>query len=342
MMIWDAPNNKVRNIAGFCFRYMCIEVYIRCGAYNRPVLKGLDTMKKIIGTISAVLLVVSLFAVAASADNGKFSFGMYMSASPQDQSLKQVFSDLVNYLGAMEGVDVELKWFVDKDKFMTAAANKELDFVYTKNYGLLPDLILKDKYVPFAAASLFGKKKMRTCLFTRNDVKISGVEDMRGKSLITYGEPDGYYPLIQITGEKPEEFFGTIEQSLTGQHSLKKLIAGDVDIALAYNSNINALKMGNPSVVKKIKELYCTYEFYNTPIMSSEEVPEDLMKGLLGILKKGSKHEALKKYRPMMMATKIRFFPVTPREYQPVIDAFEKAKEEGWHKDFVKWMASYK
>lgn len=297
-------------------------------------------MKRIICMV-AVFVTAVFLSSPARADDGTFSFGMYMSATAQDQSLKQVFNDLVDYLAQEQEVEVRFMWYIDEKEFLKAAGNRELDFIYTKNYSLLPELIGRDKYVPFASASLFGKKKMKSCLFTRNDVEISGIEDMRGMSLITYDEADGYYPLIEMTGEKPEDFFGGISLSQTGQISLKRLLAGEADLVLAYNMNILALKMANPSILKEIKELYCAHEFYNAPIMHSGNVSEDIMEGLLDILKTGAKHEALKMYRPMMMATDIRFFPVKKDAYDSVLEVFARAEEQEWDKDFKRWIAGF-
>ncbi len=293
-------------------------------------------IRALLVAMTMTLLVVSSAATRAE-DGRKYIFGIMVSSSKQDAQLKQIFTDVIDFVAAAQGVDIETRWYTKGEEFLAAAKNKELDFAYTKLYDPFVDLVFKYNYIPISSISVFGKKTMRICLYVPAEMDVKSVDDLKGKRLITYARKDGYYPVRGLLGEKPQDFFSEIGVSNGGNYAIEKMLKGETDAVMAYDINVDFLGMSNPAVAKKIKEVFCSRELVNTAITHAEGVPDAMLMQLIDIMKHARRHEALKRYRPLMAATKIGFFPVKKKNYYGVRDFYKKGKDAGWDKEFEKW-----
>lgn len=297
-------------------------------------------MKK--ARILALLLVFAATAAAMSRialaeDEAEYTFGIMLSSSKQDAQLKQIFSDVIDFVAQAQGVRMETRWYTHSDRFLAAAAKKELDFAYTKQYDSFYELVFKQHYIPISSISVFGRKQMKLCLYTPEEMNVKTFRDLEGKRLITYPRMDGYYPLRELLGEKPQDFFSSIEVTTGGNYALDRMLDGEADAVLAYDINVDFLGLTNPSVAKRIKDIFCSVELVNTGITHAEGVPDSILTELIDIMKHARRHEALKQYRPLMNATKISFFPVSEKHYNDVKVFYEKGAAEGWDREFENW-----
>ena len=298
-------------------------------------------MKKSFLMMISMALALS-FAVSAAAQEN-YRFGMIMGRGNRDQGLKPVFEDLFKYVAQAKGVNIDLKWFSDQDAFLKAVESKELDIAYAKEYDLFYEMVKEYKYKPVMTATAFGAKESQVCMYSRGDRNFKSIDEMKGTTILSYYTKDGYYPLRQLLGgKKPEEFFSKMLPSLTGADSLNRLIAGEADLAFVYDNNISLLEMGNPTVAKKLKEIVCSPPFSNAGIVVNPDskIPEAMLKDIVAIISEAHKSEALKKYRSMMKQMKIKFLPITMKDYEPMFKLYDEAGRKGWDKDLEKWVAT--
>jgi len=297
-------------------------------------------------TLIIITLVILLFASTSSQaqeNSGEhdFSFGMVMGPTQQDQILKPIFIDIFKFIKETEGVDIGLEWFQDSSEFLAKIEKKELDFAYAKELDVFTKSVVDYGYEPVITVTAFRQKMIQRCLFTTEDRDIENIEDMEGMSLITYRSKDGYYPLRQmLDGKEPGDFFGRIIPSYSGQLSLREMLDGAADLAFVYDSNIGIVKMGNPSLAKRIKRLMCSPPEPSPGIVvrSLDVITPELLKKILGAMDNIDKAEALKPYRPLIMQTKIKFVPVNRDAYKHVFNIYKMAEKNGWDKDYTKWV----
>lgn len=305
--------------------------------YIRVVIK----LKKLVFMIIVLFLAAALPVAARAQEH--YKFGMIMGRSSRDQGLKPIFVDLFKYVAQDLGVDIELSWFNDNDKFLKAVESKELDIAYAKEFDIFFEMVRTYKYKPLMTATAFGATESKVCLYSKSDKNYTSLEGMKGLTLLAYYTKDGYYPLRQLLGgNKPEEFFSKMLPSLSGADSLNRLLAGEADLAFVYDNNIDLLKIGNPSIVKQLKELVCSPPFSNAGIVVNPEskIPQKTIDNIVKIIGEAHKSEALKNYRDMMKRMKIKFLPITMKDYDSMFKLYDEAAKKGWDKDLQKWIDS--
>lgn len=296
-------------------------------------------MKKAIAVaIVAAMIAVSTVATFAA---DTYNFGVYMGPDERDQQLKTVLGAVVKYVAELEKVDMQLKWYNDEKAFTDDAAKGVLDFAYTKNTDPFFLLATKLGYEPILGVSLFDKKTARMCLYSSSDTKITGIDKMKGLRLATYREHDGYYPLRKMFGDKLlDGLFKEVKMNSNGMASLDMLAKKEVDLALVHEMNVFSLKLFNPAMTSKLTELVCSEAAVQPGIMKHKNAPTLLVNRLSSVMESAHTSETLKPYRSLMKTTKIRFFPVTIKDFDPLIKLYTDAAKSGWDKDYEKWLAA--
>ncbi len=287
-----------------------------------------------------ILIGLSSLTAANVVDAAEYyRFGVFMGANERDQQLKPILETVMKYISETEKATVELKWYDDEKEFLAQAEKQELDFGYTKKTDDFIALV-DYGYIPFLGISLFGEKQAKTCLYSTVGAKVTNMNSMKGLRLVTYKDRDGYYPLRKIIGDRLNGFFSEVKLSNSGLESLALLSRGEVDLALAVDSNVLSLKIFNPSLMKKINELVCAKPMYPAGIVRNRKTPPALINKIASIMENANKSEVLKPYRNMLKTTKIKFFPITKKEYEDVFKLYSDAEANGWNKDYVKWISA--
>lgn len=288
--------------------------------------------------------------IAFSALSGSFVFaqqtyriGILVNDSTQDQQLKVMLTDMLDFLSKSNSDGIIPVWFSNEAAFIEAARKNELDFAYTKEYDPFIVLIKELNYTPLVTATFFGKKKLRCCMYASKDSGIKSADDIKGKRMMTYRTQDGYYPLRKLLGDtKPEDFFSQLIPSDAGAASLSAILEGKVDLAWVYEGNLYAMKLGNPSLVKNITELMCSDAEYNAALSYRKGVPMEFVEKVRNIMENAHDSDVLQKYKPLIAKTKLRFTSVTTADFKNIFQMYEKAIKNGWDKDHKKWLESVK
>lgn len=289
------------------------------------------------------IIAVFFFSCATVSAQQAYRIGILVNDSTQDQQLKVMLSDMLDYLSKSNSDSITPVWFSSEDKFIEAAKKNELDFAYTKEYDSFIVLIKDLGYTPLVTATFFGKKKMRCCMYASKDSGIKSADDIKGKRMMTYRTKDGYYPLRKLLGDtKPEDFFSQLIPSDAGAASLSAILDGKVDLAWVYEGNLYAMKLGNPSLVKNITELMCSDAEYNSALSYRKGVPMEFVEKVREIMENAHSSDVLQKYKPLIAKTKLRFTSVTTDDFKSIFDMYENAVKNGWDKDHAKWLESVK
>lgn len=293
-------------------------------------------------TLLITILLFSLSSVCVFAQE-TYKIGILVNDSQQDQQLKVMLGDMLEFLSNSDKDNIEPVWFSESAAFLEAAKKNELDFAYTKEYDPFIVLVKEYNYTPLVTATFFGKKKLRCCMYASKESGIKGAGDIKGLRMMTYRTQDGYYPLRQLLGDtKPEEFFSELMASDAGAASLGALLEGKTDLAWVYEGNLEAMKLGNPAILKKITELMCSDAEYNAALSYRKGVSPEFVEKVRNIMLNAHSSDALQKYKPLIAKTKLRFAPVTAADFKGVFDMYEKAAKNGWVKDHEKWLKSLK
>lgn len=299
-------------------------------------------MKKIfvLALIVASAAAWAVFSVfSAGAEKAGYSFGIFMELD-KDQQFKTIFTEALGYIAKTENIDINMKWYTGEKEFLQAAGKGGMDFAYSKKHDPFIALITLYGYEPFLTTSLFGKKTIKICIYANNKQKVTNIESLRGLRLITYATSDGYYPLRKLIGEKPQDFFSSVTTSTIGIESLSMISAGKADIALAYDTNADSLKVVNPVLAKSVNALVCGEPHYAPAMVRAKNVPEPIISKIQTFMEDADNMEALKKYRGVMKTTKIRFVIVSRKDYEPLIALYDEAQKKGWDKEYEKWIAT--
>lgn len=300
-------------------------------------------MKNRLAAFLFILVATMLFSSSRPICQETYTIGILLSDSQQDQQLKTMLKDVLAFLSTGGSQKITPVWFTDSAKFMAAAKNNELSFAYSKEYDAFVILTRELGYMPLVTATFFGKKKLSTCMYAKKESPIKSAADIKGLRMTTYKTKDGYYPLrLLLSEQKPEEFFAKLIPSESGVNSLNMLIEGKTDLAWVHEGNVHAMKLGNPAVVKTIKEVMCSAPEYNAAISYKSNVPKEFVEKVRAILEQAHDSSVLEKYKPLIKKTKLRFVSVTPQDFKSVYDLYDKAEKKGWEKDQEKWLASVK
>lgn len=284
-------------------------------------------------------LVVLLTAFCASAAAREFTFGFRIDYGlAGGTQIKTLLEDTVNVLAEREHINFKTNWYDTDTDFLEAAPG--LDFAYTLTENLVGELIDTHGFVPFVTNSAFGKKDYRFCLVVEESRKIEKFEDLKGLKVTTYVNLLNYVLLRQLVSEDPLTFFSDLVSTTSGQVSIDRMLAGESEAAFAAGFTLNAMKITNPGALKTLRTFACTRDpLFSPPLLHSPDAPKDIIRKVLDFMIHMHNDEAMKRFRPMMRMYKLRYFTLTRDDYQPLVDLFNTAEEEGWTKDYSKWVS---
>lgn len=304
-------------------------------------------MKKAVVTlfVAAVFAAAATVVLHAAKAERTYTLGVFTASegAGMESQYKTMFDDLAAILTKEKLIRAKIVTYDDLGKFLKAAEKGELDFTSCfgtdNNYKLASDY----GYRPVVAMSIFNRKKVQYCIYTKTGGPVQKLEDLKGaKTAISRESSMGaYFIARKIIGAPPEKHMKLV-LSPNSHASITALSLDSVDALITYQWYIDFFKMSNPTMVKGFRELACGEKLVFPPVMRSPKVPEDVVAVVRDMMVNIDRNEAFKKYRPLLRTSKISFFKASEEEYAPAVKLFEDAYRMGWNKDYAAWIAGAK
>lgn len=294
-------------------------------------------MKKPVTFFIAVLILLTA-ARPTAAGGEKYTMGFLMALDLNlDSQYKNIFEEVTPELSKRLGVDLQFKLFSDEGKFLEAAKKGELSIAYSMDPGVMITLMAKNGFVPFATYTMYGKKKMRWCVYTSKTGPYKSVGDLKGaRMLFSPKSPYLYMKLQNAAGQSPMEFFH-LKSGEGPSSNIYALSLGETDAVFGSSQIYDYFKMINPGPVKNLQETYCSDELYSPPMVRAKNMPLDVIAKLVEILITCHKDKMFKKYQPLMNMAKMRFIPIAPEDYAAELALYAEIEKKGISREYRQW-----
>lgn len=245
------------------------------------------------------------------------------------------------YAEAMEK-QTGLPWRVevenDPGRFLKGLVNKRYQFFWTYQHTNVPGKALA-AYKPMVAPTLFGEKQHRACLYVMKTDSVVRVQDLRGKSAMTYDFYLAYLDLRDLLGEAPESFFKILKPVQSGQNSLYALSLGQTGAAFLFSYNIPVFKTLNPGPLKKIREFACSKnQFPISPVFGLAGFSEKIKKDFINLSIGSHQSPAFAKFHSVMKRFGLRWYVPTPKDLKSILELEKKSSGGGWEKAHEHWL----
>jgi ABC-type phosphate/phosphonate transport system substrate-binding protein len=297
-------------------------------------------MKKIgVIMVLAVAITALLVCPMRAAEKKVYTLGLrYGVGNSLDAQFTTIVSDIAKAFNLNNEEQLKVVIFNDDKKFMEAADKDELDFIYTISFDTLNSILERNIYSPFVATALFGATEENYCVYIKKDNPAKDINGLRkGQAMIT-GTAFDYYLLRDIVGENPDNIFSQIIMSPNNMSNIYSLAMDDSEVATALDVVINTLKQANPGPTKKIRIFACRPISHLMPFLRSKRVPMELVDRITMFLNAAPNNKALKNYQWLMKTYKLKFIPVTYKDYEPLTKLYGDARKKGWDKDYEHWI----
>ncbi|HOX29480.1 MAG TPA: PhnD/SsuA/transferrin family substrate-binding protein [bacterium] len=297
-------------------------------------------MRKLAIIVAAFLTAAVLICPAGAAEK-KYTFGFSTGLNPTiNAQLKTSFTDILKIISAREKVVFTTEFYPDGAKLEAAAKKGKIDFLLTDSNTTLELAVKKLGFIPFSAYSMYGKKTLKYCIYTKNP-DFKSVADLKGASLGAYRYSDMYYFLRKLTNAQPEKYY-KLKQLNDNTAPFYVLTLNQAEAIFTMNYSYDYGVLTNPASVKGVREVACSQPTYMPPLMYRKGTPADVVEMLRKTLANARTDPSFKKYLPLLKMVKLEYFPVTQKEIAPGIDMVETAVKNGWNRDYEKWVAETK
>lgn len=298
--------------------------------------------------LALALLLACAAPVPALSKNTKtpppFRFGvLFIESNIQDAQYKTLIKDVVEVINRLYGTNIRIEWYTDEKRFAAdVIKKKKFDLVYFKQSPLLNEVLSSgDHYIPLVALTTYRMKKQPLCIYVQKSSEARTVKDLKGKKANLYNSEFEYFILREMLGAPPETFFTNINTAPNGVSLVYSLAMQDAEAIFIYSANINLLEATNPGPLKKIRKLDCIppeMEIPNVPILYSKNAPKETVEIMRKFYAEGLKLKEMERFRPLTRQFGIKFVPVKRSEYEPLLKIYEKARKNGWDKNFESWI----
>ncbi len=284
------------------------------------------------------VLLVPKSCVAGPEKAGKqYVLGICFSAGAgMDSQFKTLFSDLVKALNENENTNVRLVLYSDEKVFLNDIKSGKLDFAMTSVFDSVYSILIGGRMKPMVNCSLFGRNKLKYCIYVKKDGKIKTAADLKGAKVATYDELAAYLLLKKMMHVSPKNEYNlrTIPNASSAIYALS---LDDIDAAFIVDENIDYFKMTNPGPVKNITPLLCSEDIPTAPLFQSPKVPDDMVGRITKFFMNSDREESMKRYRPLMKMIKFKVVPVSEKDFDSLKKLYGEKKKDGAESDFIKW-----
>ena len=293
-------------------------------------------------TLPVLFALLLILCVTTRAGN-EYTLGCraYEENETQGAMVMKITRDLAEVMYEKYHIKLNVKWYNSEKEIKKAADDERLSFIFSSS-GHYLELYGSGKFKPYMGVTIMGMKSKANCLYVRKKSSYKKINDLKNKKIITYGGISDYMELRKLThGEPPEFFFDRLDIVNNGTSSFYALSMKEVDAAFVSQSTYQFMKKTNPGPVSNVRELACSFPWYDNPIFISKDVPDDDAEKIMSLFRNAykvtKKNNKLKKYARMLKAYKIKFVPVSPEDFQPFYDLFHEGRKKGWDKDYMQW-----
>ncbi len=298
--------------------------------------------------VAALVLIVSLVAANGFAEDAhstavqgkkkQLIYAVMMDASSNAGQLKALYEKAVKTVSAHSDFDLIYKGVNNEKEFMEGIRTGKFDFVYSWRHDTMLTAIEKYDYTPFLSYSAFGVKSESQCLFVKKDSPAKDLNDLKGKSALIIDDYYSYVSIRKILGARPEDFFGVLKANPKFFSFFYSLSLGEEDVIQATPETVEFYRMNNPGPVKNIKKIVCGIETPMLYVLRSPKTLDSEARKVVEMMVGAPKDEEYKEYRPLMRTSKLKFIPVTIKDFKPLFDLMAEARKKGWEKDYRKWL----
>ncbi len=278
-------------------------------------------------------------ATLAKSEKTQYTMGILLKTNTGiDGQYKVLFTDIMKVFSEKGAEKIDLKFYSDPDMFISDAEKNVIDFAMSTTPEVYYEILRTNSMTPFMSEIFFGRRENRYCLFAKKEKKFNGLEDLKNKRVLTYGERDAYYALKKLLkGDSPSRYF-ILKEGPSAFSMIYSLGLDDVDAIFVNDANVDYFKKTNPGPVKNIEPVACLGGIWNVPIMRSRRAPDSLVKKLREFGANFKNEPLLAKYKPLMKQMKFSFCSASRENYNTIINLMDEGSKSGWLKEFDVWM----
>jgi ABC-type phosphate/phosphonate transport system substrate-binding protein len=221
--------------------------------------------KKAVIFVAALFVFVSLAPVFASAKTYTIVMPGTFSVSGKSKSQMTVFAEeIAKALSEVIGEPINLQTtnLAEEDfmKFAVAGlASKKIDVAgFNADWYAKFSPQMREKFPPLLGLLVNGKKSMNYCYYVRKEDGIKSIEQLKGKTLVTYTYRDPRYLLYKAGIDQPlEKYFGKVLYEIgVAPEYMKDLVEGKVDTFVSWDFLVDTARGVDPRF-KNIQQLAC-------------------------------------------------------------------------------------
>lgn len=295
--------------------------------------------------VALVLCALGLSAAGvkpARAENPKtFRFVLWTTEEKTPPQVNDLIKRLVTLVFEKIGAKVKIE-VMPREKALAAIRANRVDVVplWQSDYA---DLVRGGKKLtPLVTTSPQGHLKDYRCVILPKNSPAKGVKDLRGKHVLrpmSFSDYVGDRWFLQQKGiNMPlSKFFGPMVPmaQLGGLTSIEAVAAGKLDGAFVGVSTINLMNYAKPAVLKKVRQVDChELPWPNMPVVWVGKPDPKLLKKLYDVLQRHDSYPEFKQLKPILKIVKQQLFIVSEKDYAPMVGTFNKARRDGWDREF--------